>query len=118
MVGEGESRPAKRTVRLFGAGLSVVKSTSGSREPALVNKEIFRDITEPVLTCEKENYFHYSSLLIQRFMIINVVLNCKLNYLSKTKAMQIICPASDLRRREASNHSTPADIRPLLMCSP
>ena len=49
IVGEGESRPAKRTVRLFGAGLSV-KSTSGSREPARVNKEIFRDITEPVLT--------------------------------------------------------------------
>ena len=49
IVGEGESRPAKRTVRLFGAGLSV-KSTSGSREPPRVNKEIFRDITEPVLT--------------------------------------------------------------------
>ena len=49
IVGEGESRPAKRTVRLFGAGLSV-KSTSGSREPARVNKEIFRDMTEPVLT--------------------------------------------------------------------
>ena len=56
-VGEGESRPAKRTVRLLGAGLSVVKSTSGSREPALVSKEIFRDNTEPVLTCEMENYF-------------------------------------------------------------
>ena len=55
MVGEGESRPAKRTVRLFGAGLSV-KSISGSREPALVSKEIFRDITEPVLTCKKEKY--------------------------------------------------------------
>ena len=53
MVGEGESRPAKRTVRLFGAGLSVVKSTSGSREPALVSKEIFRDSTEPVLTLKR-----------------------------------------------------------------
>ena len=53
MVGEGESRPAKRTVRLFGAGLSV-KSISGSREPALVSKEIFRDSTEPVLTCKEE----------------------------------------------------------------
>ena len=52
MVGEGESRPAKRTVRLFGAGLSV-KSISGSREPALVSKEIFRDSTEPVLTCKE-----------------------------------------------------------------
>ena len=57
MVGEGESRPAKRTVRLFGAGLSAVKSTSGSREPALVSSEIFRDITEPVLTCKKRNLF-------------------------------------------------------------
>ena len=65
-VGEGESRPAKRTVRLLGAGLSVVKSTSGSREPALVSKEIFRDNTEPVLTCEMENYFHYLFWLIQR----------------------------------------------------
>ena len=54
MVGEGESRPAKRTVRLFGAGLSV-KSISGSREPALVSKEIFRDSTEPVLTWKREN---------------------------------------------------------------
>ena len=52
MVGEGESRPAKRTVRLFGAGLSV-KSISGSREPALVSKEIFRDSTEPVLTLKR-----------------------------------------------------------------
>ena len=65
MVGEGESRPAKRTVRLFRAGLSV-KSISGSREPALVSKEIFRDNTEPVLTCEMENYFHYLFWLIQR----------------------------------------------------
>ena len=76
MVGEGESRPAKRTVRLFGAGLSV-KSISGSREPALVSKEIFRDSTEPVLTCKEGkngSYILVDSVIYQSHFELQVKL--------------------------------------------